>query len=81
MTAPDRQFSSLGPVLFVLVLLAMVMGTGPGTLLVNRAMTIKGIPLLYLWGIGWYLVLVTIAFVAYFRIWKADAGEETGDSA
>jgi len=81
MAAPDKQSSSLKCVLFALFLLAMIMGTGPGTLLVNRAVTLKGIPLLYLWGIGWYLVLVAIALVAYFRIWKTDADDRgEGDS-
>jgi hypothetical protein len=82
MAAPETKSSALTRFLFVLFLLAMVMGTGPGTLLVNRAVTVQGIPLLYLWGILWYVVLVAIALVAYFRIWKADTDDRgEGDSA
>jgi len=81
MTAPDKPSSSLKCVLFALFLVAMIMGTGPGTLLVNRAVTVRGIPLLYLWGILWYFVLVGIALVAYFRIWNTDADDRgEGDS-
>lgn len=81
MNAPDRQSSILSRFLFVLFLVSMIMGTGPGTLLVNRAVTVQGIPLLYLWGILWYVVLVAIALVAYFRIWKTDTDDRgEGDS-
>ena len=80
-THSSKESSSLSRVLFALFFLAMIMGTGPGTLLVNRAVTIKGIPLLYLWGIVWYLVLVGIALVAYFRLWKDETeNDEAGDS-
>lgn len=75
MTAPSSSF--LSRFLIISFFLTMLLGTGPGTLLVNRAVTIKGIPLLYLWGIVWYLVLVAIALIAYFRLWKSEADQET----
>ena len=58
-----------------MVVLSMLMGTGPGVLLVNRPTTIGGLPLVYVWGIGWYLVLVAVALIAYFVLWKNDAAE------
>jgi len=50
----------------------MVMGTGPGILLVNRPNSILGIPLVYAWGILWYLVQVIVGLVAYFTLWRND---------
>lgn len=81
MTATEKTNPTLSRCLIALFFLAMVMGTGPGTLLVNRAVTIEGIPLLYLWGILWYVVLVVIALVAYFRIWNDETDQhKSGDS-
>lgn len=62
--------------LFALFVVSMVMGTGPGVLLVNRPDTIGGVPLVYAWGILWYLVQVGIALVAYFVIWRSGDDRE-----
>lgn len=73
-----RRRSGLGWVLAIAFALTMVMGTGPGVLLVNRPETFLGIPLVYAWGIFWYLVQVAIAVVAYFTVWKeAEVNEST----
>jgi len=50
--------------------IAMLMGVGPGVLLVNRPETFLGLPLLYAWGIFWYLVIGAIALLAYLFVWN-----------
>jgi membrane protein implicated in regulation of membrane protease activity len=64
-------------ILAALFALSMVMGTGPGVLLVNRPDALFGVPLIFAWGIFWYLVQVAIVLVAYFAIWKS-AGDPDG---
>lgn len=61
--------------------LSMVLGTGPGVLLVNRPETIAGIPLVYAWGILWYVVQVAVVLIAYFTIWDASADESAPESS
>ncbi|TWU03654.1 hypothetical protein [Neorhodopirellula pilleata] len=56
--------------------LSLVMGTGPGVLLVNRPDTIQGIPLVYAWGILWYFVQVGVVLIAYFCLWSRSSDEE-----
>jgi len=55
----------------------MILGVGPGVLLVNRPETILGIPLLYAWGLLWYFVQVGIAVVAYVYLWRTSPVEAT----
>jgi hypothetical protein len=68
--------------LTVVFLLAMVMGPGPGLLLINPDisqpnpdLTIGGIPKLYAWGIFWYAVQVAVVVTAYCKVWKDDEPE------
>lgn len=77
---PRRRLSILLTVVFSL---SMIMGTGPGVLLVNRADTVAGVPLVYAWGILWYLVQVAVALVAYFVVWdsSSSAGKYDGGSS
>ena len=73
----DRR-NLLRNLLILLFTVAMVMGTGPGVLLVNRPTSVFGIPLLYAWGILWYFILVGIAVLASKYLWKPDdEAEET----
>lgn len=65
--------SSRRPIAIALTLLfitALVMGPGPGMLLVNRPSTILGIPALYAWGLFWYVVEVFVVVAAYFLVWN-----------
>jgi hypothetical protein len=57
-------------ILSVLFVIAMVMGVGPGVLLVNRGQAILGLPLLYAWGLWWYGVHVVIVVVAFRFLWR-----------
>ncbi|MDA0840771.1 MAG: hypothetical protein O3B01_02650 [Planctomycetota bacterium] len=72
-------------------ILAMVMGPGPGLLLINPdisqpnpELTIGGFPKLYAWGIFWYVIQIAVVVTAYFLVWKDDEPEtevEIGPSA
>ena len=70
----------LAVILSVLFALSMILGVGPGVLLVNRAESEFGIPLLYAWGLLWYFVQVGIAVVAYVFLWRSPANADTEDS-
>ena len=62
------------------IFIAMVMATGPGVLLVNRSETVLGLPLIYAWGILWYLIIGTIALLTDFFIWRHDDAEEAEEA-
>ena len=55
---------------------AMLMGPGPGLRLVNpdvndpsASFSVAGIPVIYLWGLFWFIVQVIIVGIAYFTVW------------
>ncbi len=50
--------------------LAMVMGPGPGVLLVNRAELFLGLPLIYVWGVFWYGVQLSVILLSYALLWR-----------
>jgi predicted membrane protein len=77
MSAPAQTM--LSRVLIILFLFVMTMATGPGVLLVNKADQWWGVPVVYLWGILWYFVMVIIALISYFRLWKCSDSEHSGD--
>ena len=58
-----------GWILAIAFIVALLMGPGPGMLLVNRPTAICGIPALYAWGLLWYAVEVVIVVLAYFLVW------------
>ena len=53
----------------------MLMGVGPGVLLVNRPVVFLGLPLLYVWGLFWYAVHIVIVVTAYLYLWRDVSGE------
>ena len=67
----------LARILSSLFVLSILMGTGPGILLVNRPDSVFGIPQVYAWGILWYLVQVAIALIAYFALWHDSPDDDT----
>ncbi|MCG6156465.1 hypothetical protein [Rubinisphaera margarita] len=80
MTDPrSRRPSRLSVALTIGFVVSILMGIGPGVLLVNRPATFLGLPLLYAWGIFWYLVMAVIALAAYLFIWQDAAGGSQGD--
>ncbi len=60
----------LGLFLGLLFALAMIMGVGPGVLLVNRPDTLLGLPRIYTWGLLWYAVHIVIVITAYRFLWR-----------
>ena len=54
---------------------ALVIGCGPGLLLVNTPEPTLGWPTLFVWGVVWYFVEVGAVLVAYRYVW--DAGDES----
>lgn len=56
--------------------LSLILGAGPGVLLVNRPDTILGIPLVYAWGLFWYFVQVSVVLIAYFTLWNQLSDEQ-----
>lgn len=68
MTEPQRK--RLAWILAAAFAVAMLMGPGPGMLLVNRPGSFLGIPQLYAWGLIWYAVEVLIVVLAYTLIWS-----------
>ena len=60
----------LGLFLGLLFALAMIMGVGPGVLLVNHPDTLLGLPRIYTWALLWYAIHVVIAATAYRFLWR-----------
>lgn len=60
--------------------LAMVMGPGPGVLLVNRAELFLGLPLIYVWGVFWYGVQLSVILLCYTLLWRrVDTANSDGE--
>jgi len=77
-----RSRKRLGIVLTMALFAAMVMGTGPGLLLVNpeaarpeTAFTVFGLPTVYAWGLLWYAVQLVIILTACFTLWRTDGDD------
>ena len=76
----DKKTSrrTLGVVLGLIFLFALVMGAGPGIYLVNpdpadpaaRLTILGGVPVIYAWVLLWCIVEAAVAIIAYFYLWK-----------
>jgi hypothetical protein len=66
---PPKNRRTLGAVLAALFAFALIMGPGPGVMLVNTPKPILGLPAIYLWGLLWYVVEVVIVVLAYKLVW------------
>ncbi len=51
---------------------ALIMGPGPGIMLVNTAKPFAGLPPIYLWGLLWYVVEVVVVILAFRLVWSDD---------
>ncbi len=69
MTERNRRRLSL--FLTVSFVAALLMGPGPGMLLINQPRSFLGIPQLYAWGLLWYAVEVGIVVAAYCFVWNS----------
>ncbi|MFC1614124.1 hypothetical protein ACFL5K_02385 [Gemmatimonadota bacterium] len=71
MNNPDQtRNKKLFRILLLLFAASYLMSNGPGVLLVNKPVLLAGIPLLYLWGLGWAVVQIGLILFAYFKIWR-----------
>ena len=77
MNEDQRRNSKLGRILTCVFLIALVMGPGPGIYLVNphpadpaSAVSVLGVPILYLWSVFWLFVEIAVVTIAYFKIWN-----------
>ncbi len=71
-------------VLSIVFFAAMFMGTGWGVLLVNpdvndpdAVRTVCGLPVIYLWGLLWFVVQVVVVGLAYRFVWVGDDDDRT----
>ena len=55
----------------------MLMGPGPGILLVNSPEPLWGLPRIYAWGLVWYVVQVIVVVAAFLFVWRRDDGESS----
>ena len=70
MTSDARK--KLGWILTVVFVVALLMGPGPGLLLVNKPMALFGLPALYVWGLIWFVVEVSVVVLAFLFVWSKD---------
>ena len=77
MNEDQRRNSKLGRILTCVFLIALVMGPGPGIYLVNphpadpaSAVSVLGVPILYVWSVFWLCVEISVVTTAYFKIWN-----------
>ena len=66
-----------GVLLALVFVAALIMGPGPGILLVNTPEPILGLPAIYVWGLVWYVVEVAVVVAAYLWVWRDDDESET----
>jgi len=72
-----KRSRRLPRLLLALMAFALIMGPGPGILLVNpdpadpqAIPLLAGMPVIWLWAIFWCLVQASSVLIAYFTVWK-----------
>ena len=59
-------------------LVALLMGPGPGIYLINptggegRPVAVFGMPVIYVWAVGWFIVMALTVVMAYRKLWSED---------
>jgi hypothetical protein len=73
----------LAIVLLVIFSIALLLGPGPGHLLINpdadapeARRFFLGLPIVYAWALLWFFVQAACIVVAYFTLWREPAQEE-----
>lgn len=77
----EQQKKSLFRKLLLAFAISFLMSNGPGVLLVNKPSLVAGMPLLYLWALGWGIVQIGIILYAYFKLWRHEVEEEIEGAA
>ena len=72
----ESKREKLAIVLIVIFLFALIMGPGPGSLLINSHGSEPrfwlGMPALYVWAVFWFLVEAGVILIAAKFIWKRE---------
>ena len=71
-SADRAKRHKLGLWLSIVFALALILGPGPGILLVNTPSSILGLPAVYAWGLLWYVVEVGVVIAFYKCVWGND---------
>ncbi len=73
-TDQAKRRKRLGVILTVIFAIALIMGPGPGITIgfINAPEPLWGLPAVYVWGLLWYVVEVSVVVVAYFFVWEKD---------
>ena len=70
----ENKRGAPGKVLAVVFLLALVMGPGPGSMLIDGTAEepniLFGVPALYLWLVFWFVVMAGCVVVAAKTLWR-----------
>ncbi|HUU27270.1 MAG TPA: hypothetical protein VM123_05620 [archaeon] len=72
----EQQKKKLFKLLLFLYAFAFLMSNGPGVLLVNKPVLAAGIPLLYLWALGWAVIQIGLILYAYFKLWRHELDDQ-----
>jgi hypothetical protein len=83
MPLPPESRRRLGRALFAIFVLALVMGPGPGILLINpdpldpeARRFLFGMPIVYAWAAFWLTVQAACIVAAWRWIWSANGGDD-----
>ena len=69
----DQNRRRLGWIIAAVFALAMIMGTGPGVMLVNNPeKQWFNLPVIYVWGLCWYAVQLVCVVTVYAKVWTDD---------
>ncbi|MBD28140.1 MAG: hypothetical protein CMO38_02700 [Verrucomicrobiaceae bacterium] len=72
----ESKRGKLATALIVIFLFALVMGPGPGSLLINQHGSEPkfwlGMPALYVWAVFWFFVEAGVILIAAQFIWKKE---------
>ncbi len=67
----------LTAILLVIFAVALFMGPGPGIYLINPVpgdpstrRVVGGVPIVYVWAVGWFFVQLAVVLIAYFKLWS-----------
>ena len=76
---PSRRLTT---VLLVTFTIALLLGPGPGHLLINpdpgdpeARRFVFGLPIVYAWALFWFAVQASCIIVAYFTLWREPQAE------
>ena len=71
-TLTPEARKKLGWILAIVFAIALLMGPGPGLLLINQPKALFGLPALYVWGLIWFVVEVGVVVLLYLFVWSKD---------